>query len=74
MEPICLNCEHFEIKSTSQDEHAWGNCKSPGWLSIGSGSRKAEGIFTSADRTCNYFKPRQTKNIRQSTSKEDTDA
>jgi len=56
------------------DKYIWGNCKRPGWLSIGSGDRKIDGISTPADRTCNYFEPRQTTNTRKSTSKEDTDA
>ena len=74
LEPICLNCEYFEIKSISQDKYAWGDCKSPRWSYIGSGGERNDPIFTSADRICDYFKPKQTKNTRKSTSTEDTDA
>ena len=64
MEEICMNCEYFVVKSFDSSEHVWGDCVKPKEDHAAVSSRKEDGTFTWADKTCRDFEPKKKTSVK----------
>jgi len=59
MEKKCNNCVHFRKCSIWHVKHVWGYCTKPGKDTGDAQSKKTEGVFMWADKSCDDFETRK---------------